>query len=431
MTGRDFALILLDKKRLPGWERDLLKRQKTIAPTDSRDFALAEQISTGVVKNLLRLQRDIEHYCGKPLSAVDPVVQKILAIALYQLQFLDRIPVSAAVDQAVEQAKKFGHRNASGFVNAVLRNVGRQPPPGFPDAGTEPEEYAERVLSHPRELFRQVAAILGPGRAVEFCRHSNTEPPTILRLFKGVEITSLMRERDGLPGLPPVEIIPHEQPGLVVARGPRLGPIIAHWAERGLAQVQDATAAGVVAQLQIAAGQRVLDRCAGLGTKTIQIQELAGAAGEVVAIEPSAFRVAALRRTMKLRHISHIEVIAGSKIPEKLLPFDRILIDVPCSNSGVLARRPEARYRFEVDCLVKVQREILRDTLPRLAAGGLLVYSTCSIWPRENEEQIQSLVSQNPGLEMLYERTILPSFDETSPEKYHDGGYTAVLRKMK
>jgi len=95
----------------------------------------------------------------------------------------------------------------------------------------------------------------------------------------------------------------------------------------------------------------------------------------------------------------------------------------------VLARRPEARYRFEVDCLVKVQREILNDTLPRLAGGGLLVYSTCSVWPEENQLQIREFLSRNPGLELIEEISTLPSFDETGPEKYHDGGYVAVVRK--
>jgi 16S rRNA (cytosine967-C5)-methyltransferase len=441
VNARDFALTLLDKKPLPGWKANLVHEGKPSSPRDPRDWALAEQIVNGVVKNLLLLQDAIEHYSGKSLAAIDPVVQKILAIALYQLKFLDRIPASAAVDEAVEQTKRFGQRRAAGFVNAVLRNVERQPAPAIPDADADPEGYACRVLSHPPELFRRLVALLGNERALAFCRHDNAEPPTILRLFKGVERAALAEEwgrlcdrwkEKGLPELPAVEIVPHEVPGLLVVRGARSGAILAHWAKLGLAQVQDATAAGVVENMRIASGQRILDRCAGLGTKTMQIQERTGADGEVFAMDSSMFRTVRLRELLLDRSITNLRVVLGSKFSEigGELPtsFDRILIDVPCSNSGVLARRPEARYRDAVDCLTKIQRGILDDTLPRLASGGLLVYSTCSVWPEENEMQIRDFLSRNPGLELVEERSILPSFDETAAEKYHDGGYFVVVR---
>jgi 16S rRNA (cytosine967-C5)-methyltransferase len=427
VNARDFALILLDKKRLPGWNENPVRERKPSAPRDPRDRALAEQIVNGVVKNLLLLRNTIEHYSGKSLAGIDPVVQKILAIGLFQLKFLDRIPASAAVNQAVEQTKTFGRRRASGFVNAVLRNVERQAAPAVPDVNVDPEGYAELALSHPRELFRRLVALLGAERALAFCRHDNAEPPMILRLFKGVTPADLLEDAEA------IEFVPHELPGLLVVRGAR-GTILAHWAKLGLAQVQDATAAGVVEKMRITTGLRVLDRCAGLGTKTMQIQERVGPKGEVVAVDSSMFRTVKLQQLLRDRGIPNVCVIHGSKlseIGENISGlFDRILIDVPCSNSGVLARRPEARYRFAVDSVAKVQRNILDDTLGRLASGGLLVYSTCSVWPEENELQIRDLLSRNPGFELVEERSILPSFDETAPEKYHDGGYFAVIGKQ-
>jgi 16S rRNA (cytosine967-C5)-methyltransferase len=242
-----------------------------------------------------------------------------------------------------------------------------------------------------------------------------------------------MEEWKKLSEASPIEIVPHELPGLLVVRGARSGPVLARWAKAGLAQVQDATAAGVVEKMRITPGLRILDRCAGLGTKTLQIQERTGIDGEVVAMDSSAFRTNRLKQLLLDRGISNVRVVLGSRLSEigDEIPdsFDRILVDVPCSNSGVLARRPEARYRFEVDCLMKVQRGILNDTLPRPASGGLLVYSTCSVWPEENHLQISELLSRNPGLELIEEISTLPSFDETGPEKYHDGGYAAVVGK--
>src|SRR4051794_11347043 len=119
MTARDFALIQLDRLELPGWQTNLLRRGDPKPPADLRDLALAEQIRVGVIKNFGLLDFLIDHYSTHRRN-LDPLVRKILAIALYQLRFLSRIPASAAVDQAVEQARRFGRRHASGFVNAIL-----------------------------------------------------------------------------------------------------------------------------------------------------------------------------------------------------------------------------------------------------------------------------------------------------------------------
>jgi 16S rRNA (cytosine967-C5)-methyltransferase len=428
MKPRDHALRNLDARRFPGWRANLLKRFSDDSPADPRDLALAERIYVGVVKNLLLLQDRIEHFSGKRLKQIDPLVQKILAIALYQLEFLDRIPASAAVNEAVGQAKRFGRAKAAGFVNAVLRNATRENAGGSLTADSaDNADNAEKVFSHPRELFKKLAELLGEENAVKFCRHDNAEPPTLVRVFKGVEGSALRAEG--------VEILAHEKAGMfVVNRGtPR---VFADWARRGIAQVQDATAAGVVDQLEILPGMNVLDRCAGRGTKTMQILQRAGLGGRIVAVDASAERCVSLKDLLGERGVKNVAVHQATKLAsiasELPASFDRILIDVPCSNSGVLARRPEARYAQDdrrLNSLGKLQREILEDTAPFLAAGGLLVYSTCSIWPEENEMQIRQFLSRFPNFQIMKEGTILPSFQHESPVHYHDGGYAAVLRR--
>jgi 16S rRNA (cytosine967-C5)-methyltransferase len=162
------------------------------------------------------------------------------------------------------------------------------------------------------------------------------------------------------------------------------------------------------------------------------MQERVGAGGQVVAVDASAARCGALRRLLAERCLENVRVFqAGelSSIDNEIgeMRFDRILLDVPCSNSGVLARRPEARYSWQIDCLVAVQKRILDDTANRLAPGGRMVYSTCSIWPAENERQIEDFLARHPGFNLLDQQTILPSFQTTDPSQYHDGGYLAVL----
>jgi 16S rRNA (cytosine967-C5)-methyltransferase len=128
MNARDFARLELDNRRLPGWKPRAARHRGDIAPpSDPRDRALAENILIGVVKNLLLLHHLTQHYSGRSLKSIDPVVQKILAVALYQLRFLTRIPASAAVDEAVEQTRRFGQKRASGFVNAVCDCSGTSP----------------------------------------------------------------------------------------------------------------------------------------------------------------------------------------------------------------------------------------------------------------------------------------------------------------
>lgn len=425
MSARDWALFELDHRRLPGWNPRLLRgRPPTLR--DPRDFALGEQILIGVVKNLLLLQHLTSHYSGRSLKSIDPLVRKILAVGLYQLRFLTRIPASAAVNEAVEQAKRFGRGKAAGFVNAVLRKVATDPNPALPDRPADPGRYAEIALSHPREVFNRFVPLLGTDDALRLCEHDNAEPPTIVRLARSATVADLQAEG--------VTIHPHEQAGLFVVESARKATLAA-WARRGVAQVQDATAAAVVRELQCEPGQRVLDRCAGLGTKTMQLYEAVGDAGSVVAMDPNVDRCNGLRELLAARQIGNVSVHPAGRLADveelRDATFDRALLDVPCSNSGVLPRRPEARYaqgKAVMDALLKVQDMILDDTADRVRPGGLTLYSTCSIWPEENERQVERFLRRRPDYSLVKQHATIPSLDP-EPTRYRDGGFFALLKR--
>ncbi|MGA2499210.1 MAG: transcription antitermination factor NusB [Tepidisphaeraceae bacterium] len=465
MSARDYALLLIDSRELPGW-RTVLRNRRQKPPADPRDLALAEQITIGVVKNLLHLQFLIEHCSGRRLGSIDPLIQKILAIGLYQLRFLDRIPAHAAVDEAVEQAKRFGQRRAAGFVNAVLRKAAHRNWPAPPDPATDPASYAELALSCPRTLFSRLTETFGAQEALRQCRHANTEPPLIVRLHAGRSVDEVgaadvvarphgqqcdhgfwqpapvaaMGHRGGEPrstiaaagGLSNRTGTPHEQTGMVVLDSFPVR-LLAELAERGIGQVQDPTAASVASLLELTPGQTALDRCSGVGTKTIQLADAVGPAGLVVATDPSEPRCEILQRLANKRGLAQIHVHRISKLadlpPDEPAQFDAILVDAPCSNSGVLARRPEARYNQTVrhiGSLLRLQDEILDDSVPRLRSGGRLVYSTCSIWTEENMGRVGRILSKHPDYRMVHDQTILPHSDG-DPTRYHDGGYRAVL----
>jgi len=424
MTARDHALLSLDSLRLPGWRAHTLKRSPDAQLDDPRDQALAENLRIGVIKNLLHLQHLIAHYSKRNLKSIDAPVQKILAIALYQLRFLSRVPQSAAVNEAVKQTHTFSLGRASAFVNAVLRNATRDPNPPLPDE-SNPAEYARIVLSHAPELFNKLLTLTDPTTALAISRHNNSTPPTILRLSPGVECSQLQGTN--------VTITPHSTPGFCLI-DPAIPSVLSDLASGNLAQVQDPISASIVPRLDLKPGLTILDRCCGVGTKTLQIHQLAGPSSIIFAIDPNDQRLAVLNRSIQSRNLQNIKTFRASFISELAaeIPatFDRILIDAPCSNSGVLARRPEARYHQDeksLRSLVKLQTDILSDTIPNLSPGGLLLYSTCSIWPEENQQLIDSLLPNHPHLQKLDEKTILPSTSD-NPTEYHDGGYYTLLR---
>ncbi|HEV8378515.1 MAG TPA: transcription antitermination factor NusB [Tepidisphaeraceae bacterium] len=415
-VARDHALAELDRRRLPGWKANVL-RSKNVPEPQGRDRGLSNQIVIGVIKNLLHLRWLMEEFSGRSLKSIEPLVQKILAIGLYQIRFLDRIPASAAVDEAVEQTKRFGQKRAAGFVNAVLRKAARGPMPKGPDRNSQSEEYARVMLSHPPELYRKLGQLVGREEALAICEHDNREPPTIVRLISG------KLESEG------VKIIAHEREGMFVVKGASVD-VLADWARRGIAQVQDPTAAEVVAKLGIEKGEAVLDRCCGLGTKTIQMRQAVGEQGSVVAIDPSEERCEVLQRIVLERNVKNVTV-RRARMLEEGMKFSKILVDAPCSNSGVLARRPEARYAQDektLASLARLQDRILDDSAPALMSGGRMVYSTCSIWAQENSERVKSFLGRHPDYRLVAEKLTFPSVDDV-PVKYHDGGYFAVLER--
>jgi 16S rRNA (cytosine967-C5)-methyltransferase len=419
-SARDYALIQLDRLTLPGWRAHRVKREPE-RPQDARDLALAEQLRVGVIKNHALLEHLIDHYARRP-GRVDPLVRKILALGLYQIRFLTRIPASAAVDQAVEQAKRLGRSSAAGFVNACLRRALREPDVPLPKATDDPIKYATIVLSHPPPLVTRLIELLGVERAIQFCEHDNREPPTIVRLFQGAQLPS------------DDSIRPHEQPGMFVVKGGKRATF-ADWAARGIAQVQDPTSARVAHHLDLQPGQDVLDRCAGLGTKTLQIHDLLGGSGWIMAVDPSEPRCKGLRELLLKRQIDNVAGIQASMLHDitelKRPAFDRILVDVPCSNSGVLARRPEARYTQSAEHLgsvTKLQDQIMDDTADYLRPGGRLVYSTCSIWPQENQQRVEHFLISHPDYTLISSTLTWPSM-APEPTRYHDGGYLAILKR--
>jgi 16S rRNA (cytosine967-C5)-methyltransferase len=327
------------------------------AALDPRDAGLASQIVFGVLRFRAQLDFLIEHYSGRRRQ-LDPEVRTALRIAIYQLRYLERVPPHAAVAESVELVKRARKTSAAGFVNAVLRKVDREPV-------TWPSREVE--LSCPEWLLARWASFYGAAAAEAIARAALREPETYVRM--------------GVAG----------------------------------ARVQDIGSQAIVPLLQLQPGQRLLDLCAAPGNKTAQ------------ALESGVRVVACDRYFRRLRPMAALDarlvVLDGTRTLPFSRPFERILVDAPCSGTGTLGRNPEIKWRLSVEDFATFQRRqiaLLAQARALLAAGGLLVYSTCSLEPEENEAVVD-LLAAGPVIETMHR---LPGRDEG------DGFFAAVIKSV-
>ena len=387
--------------------------EPNVAALSAADTRLATAIFRTTLQRWLTLEHLLNRFTRQPVERSAPEAQAALLTGAAQLVFMDRLPGYAVIDESVEIVKQLGQKRAAGMVNAVLRKLdgvveGPREEPWTPAADRlpncqggyvalgrpllpKPDNLLAHLVvatSHPLALLQGWFRQFEREGATRLALHSLQNPPTF--------VTG--------PG------------GSTVWEG-GFDELAGYLAEHPDQRVQDPTAARAVASTAGLLPRRILDLCAGRGTKTRQLRTLHPAAC-VVAWDPDDDRRADLSQ------------VQGVKVrePNDGERFDLIVLDVPCSNTGVLARRPAARYRFgpaSVASLVTLQREIMARAIAHLAPGGHVLYSTCSIEAAENGEQTAWLVKQlGPGAAVQHEALTLPG--GTGPT-YHDGGYHALL----
>ena len=429
--------------------RDHLHAVFDRTPLTPRDRALATQLASGTVRHRRTLRRLLSHVRGEPggAEAIQPDLRILLELGAFQLLFLDRVPAYAAVNEAVDEAGRAAGKKAAGFVNAMLRSVGRlvvgrdTDADAAPDALPHPEGGVVRLgaavlpdpqanragflgaaYSYPDWLVARWLETLGDG-AEAVCRWGNRRPRTYAR------VNPMRHDAADL-----LRTLQAEAPD--VAEGPRPGSIdvsalsarrLEALIHRGDLTVQDPSAMAAVEALAPEAGETVLDLCASPGTKTTQIVEAMGESGVVVAADRSDEKLRPIRRTLAARGIENVTVCLSAEVTAAAPAggFDAVLVDVPCSNTGVLARRVEARWRVrpkDVSELVRLQSDLLHAAAVCVRPAGRLVYSTCSSLSDENEGVLETFLNGHDGWALDGQDLILPGPD-------HDGAFHALLRR--
>jgi 16S rRNA (cytosine967-C5)-methyltransferase len=360
------------------------------AALEPRDAALCTEIVYGTLRWQRHLDWRLASHLHRPLARLDPWVRALLRLTAYQVLFLDRVPRWAAVDEAVSLAKlKSRTPGPAEFVNAVLRALTRAP--SAPALPPHPVEAAGVRWSYPDWIVARWLARYGPAEAEALMAAGNERPPIALRANRlridREALAARLRDEE-LAETRPTALAPE---GLVLEKGAvaRLAPFADGWCT-----VQDEASMLIARLLDPRPGETVADACAAPGTKATHLAELMDNRGRIVAFDPQAARLALVDRGAARLGITIIHSQVGGAAalaPRWAARCDRVLVDAPCSNLGVLRRNPEVKWRRTEEDLRRLQqkqRTILGAAAAMAKPGGRLVYATCSPEPEENEDVV-------------------------------------------
>jgi 16S rRNA (cytosine967-C5)-methyltransferase len=359
---------------------------------EERDRGFCQQLCYGVIRWQPRLTLIADKLLKKPLKTKDTDIHALLLIGLYQLSEL-KTPPHAAISETVNAAKQLGKQWAGGLLNACLRNYQRQQ--NEIDAAIETDKQA--IFAHPQWLLERYQ-LDWPEQWQQICEANNQQPPMMLRVNRqqndrdsylqlladeGIEARAMDAGNEAVLLTSPCDV--HKLPGFF----------------DGMASVQDGAAQLVASLLDIQPGQRILDACAAPGGKTGHILEQAPD-NQVIALDISDKRLESIAENLSRLNLS--ASLAAADAADTGLwwdgeAFDRILIDAPCTGSGVIRRHPDIkllRRPEDIDLLAATQQQLLDNLWPLLKPGGLMVYTTCSAFKQENEQQIEAFLQRHP-----------------------------------
>jgi 16S rRNA (cytosine967-C5)-methyltransferase len=406
-----------------------------------RDRAFAQQLAYGTLQRQATLDHVLTALSARPVEAIDPPLRDTLRLGLFQLLFLGGVPDHAAVEQTVELAKLErggGHR----FANAVMRRATREAEGLVAELTADSPADAAVLHSHPEWLVRMWWDALGAESALALLERDNEAPEKALRANELVITRDELREvlRDIDVTARPVPELPE---GLVLET-----PFDVHGSllfEAGALMPQSRASMLVARILEPQPDEAVLDLCAAPGAKSTHIAALMRGRGRLVAVERNPGRCDALAANCRRMGAHWVEVRcenAANFVGDLESGYDRVLLDPPCSDLGTLQARPDARWRKtsgQIKELAQAQEELIERAASHVCPGGTLVYSTCTISPSENEEQVHHFLARHPDFEAddltarfpAFRHPRAPRFLQLMPHVHGtDGFFIARLRRV-
>ncbi len=463
---------------------------KLLSQTDQKQRAT--DLVLGTLRNRRAIDTVITAFSGRPVGRIPDKLLNIIRIGTYELIYSPVTGQHAIVNEAVENAKILSGKKQVGFVNAVLRQITRHiknrqnelsksnfrrtlyqsPMTGcefdtdfLPDPESSPADYLNTVFSLPKWLVTDWLNEFGTKLTRQICFASNRRPSIYLRpnslktttqdlaeKFQQADVDfEIVDVQCSMPDSRRVSGIEKKESSMIKIKSPRAVTQLPGFAE-GLFTIQDISASQPVGMLEPQPNWTILDLCAAPGIKTTQLAETTGDSAKILATDIDNKRLKKVRENTTRLGIKSVEVVPYEELPDS--KFDCVLLDVPCSNTGVLAKRIEVRYRIKpqtIKELTKTQSELLNNAAAILKPHGKICYSTCSIQKEENSDLIGDFLQKNQGFEIKSEKLILPSAipHQNRPQQTayqpdnisdfdridfgagdHDGGYTAILATM-
>ena len=420
---------------------DSFKRYRHLT---SLDRAFLTELTYGVLRWRGRLDWIIRHFAKIPFEKIESEMLNTLRLGLYQIFFLTKTPASAAVNESVELAKRIRGKGGGGFANAILRSAIREKETiPYPDERQDPALHIAITQSHPLWLVQRWIEKLGVEETVKICVANNRIPALTLRTntlkIRREELIEQLKEK----GLKPTPTS-FSDDGILLKNGPPVSEL--PFLREGLLAIQDEASQLVSLIMDPRPGEKILDACAAPGGKTAHIAQKMENLGEIYAFDLRQQKLKQIEEGCKRLGIKIVRTAIGDAVNALPVPgeikFDRVLADVPCSGFGTLRRNPDLKWRREKEDLKRLsqlQRSILNNLSGYVNEGGLLVYSTCTVFHEENEDVVERFLFEHRAFK-------LESLVEVLPEKCHlfikkgyfktfppagelDGFFAARLRK--
>ena len=439
--ARDTAIKIMNEVHENGaYANVALTRQLRKADLDDTDRRFVTELVYGAVKAGDTLDWILRRYVNRPLRKIPPMIREILRLGLYQIFYLDKVPASAACNTAVELAKKYSHPGTVKFVNAVLRTAVREPEKAkFPDGKGHATEGLALASQHPYWLVKRWVKAFGFEETQALCDFDNGQPLLSVRAntLKADRDTLLAALKEAGAEAEPSKWTPEGV--IITAHGSldRLQPL-----QDGLCQVQDESSMLVAHVVDPQPGEFIIDCCSAPGGKTTHLAALMQDKGRILAGDIYEHKLDRIQENADRLGISIIGTQlldareVGHSYPGQA---DRVLVDAPCSGLGVLRRKPDARWNkteAEIGELPALQHEIIESAAAAVKPGGILVYSTCTIEPAENQAIVEAFLARHPQFQLEQTGDYLPvkrpeAMVQLYPQRDGtDGFFIARMRRL-
>lgn len=425
-SARELALITLYKvEQEEAYSNIALNAVLEEYQPEKIDRAFTTELVYGTLRSLMTLDWTISQFLKKPLKSLTPWIRNILRLSLYQITFMDKVPVSAAVNEGTELAKRYGHQGTVRFVNGVLRNISRNLDNlSYPSLQAEPVKHIAVKYSHPEWLVEKWLGEFGLEETIKLCQANNENPPNVVRTNTLKITREALIEKLQDEGVES-EKTSYAPEGLIIKNSSSFGSLNAF--RQGYLQPQDESSMLVATVVNPQKEELVIDACSAPGGKTTHLAQIMGNTGKIIAADIYQHKMGLVKENARRLGITNIELVQvdARNLSQKYAnQAHKVLVDAPCSGLGVLRRKPDSRWRKDPQQIIELQvlqQEILQQAAKCVASGGVLVYSTCSIAPEENINNVKRFLELNQEFALSDLTDLLPGalldFKDLHPEQ--------------